>query len=90
LHELWALLNFLLPSVFDSAEEFDALFTVTTGGEGKAEIESSVLTKLHKILRPFLLRRLKVDVATVRKVFSHPEVYLCLFCSLYLIACVHM
>jgi SNF2 family DNA or RNA helicase len=28
LHELWALLNFLLPKLFDSAAEFDALFTV--------------------------------------------------------------
>jgi hypothetical protein len=25
---LWALLNFLLPTLFDSAAEFDALFTV--------------------------------------------------------------
>ena len=26
LHELWALLNFLLPDVFDSAETFDQWF----------------------------------------------------------------
>lgn len=33
LHELWALLNFLLPAVFDSAAEFDALFSVSSGSD---------------------------------------------------------
>ncbi len=32
LHELWALLNFLLPTIFSSSEEFDAMFSnVETG-----------------------------------------------------------
>lgn len=35
---------------------FHSLFSAT------GEIESTILQKLHKILRPFLLRRLKVDV----------------------------
>jgi SWI/SNF-related matrix-associated actin-dependent regulator of chromatin subfamily A member 5 len=64
LHELWALLNFLLPTLFDSAAEFDELFTVNAATGAASEIESDVLAKLHKILRPFLLRRLKTDVAT--------------------------
>jgi len=54
LHELWALLNFLLPDEFHSADEFNEFFS-----EGDT---SAVTTKLHKILRPFLLRRLKADV----------------------------
>jgi len=29
LHELWALLNFLLPAFFASAEQFDSWFVVT-------------------------------------------------------------
>jgi SWI/SNF-related matrix-associated actin-dependent regulator of chromatin subfamily A member 5 len=58
LHELWALLNFLLPEVFDNAEIFDNFFSVT----GNEEMEAGVVSKLHGILRPFLLRRLKKDV----------------------------
>lgn len=59
LHELWALLNFLLPDVFSSSEDFDNWFKLEgSDAEGNAE----VVQKLHKILRPFLLRRLKADV----------------------------
>ncbi|KAG2523912.1 hypothetical protein JM18_004735 [Phytophthora kernoviae] len=57
LHELWALLNFLLPDIFSDAEDFDAWFNVD-GEEG----QENVIKKLHTILRPFLLRRLKADV----------------------------
>jgi SNF2 family DNA or RNA helicase len=28
LHELWALLNFLLPQIFKNSEQFDAMFQV--------------------------------------------------------------
>uniref|UniRef100_A0A7S4BGX6 Uncharacterized protein n=1 Tax=Chrysotila carterae TaxID=13221 RepID=A0A7S4BGX6_CHRCT len=56
LHELWAMLNFLLPDVFSSAVQFDDWFDP---GEGQSD---DVLHQLHKILRPFLLRRLKADV----------------------------
>lgn len=59
LHELWALLNFLLPEVFASAEAFDEWFQVGTGDKEK---EAEVVEQLHKVLRPFLLRRLKADV----------------------------
>lgn len=55
LHELWALLNYLLPTLFTSSEEFDAMFAP----EG---MKDQVLKSLHKILRPFMLRRLKKDV----------------------------
>ncbi|KAL6767714.1 hypothetical protein ACKKBF_B36355 [Auxenochlorella protothecoides x Auxenochlorella symbiontica] len=58
LHELWALLNFLLPEVFSSAEKFDEWFQIGAGREAEAE----VVQQLHKVLRPFLLRRLKSDV----------------------------
>lgn len=57
LHELWALLNFLLPEVFGSSDDFDQWFDIK-GTTDPAE----VIQKLHKILRPFLLRRLKSDV----------------------------
>uniref|UniRef100_A0A7S2WPA6 Uncharacterized protein n=2 Tax=Rhizochromulina marina TaxID=1034831 RepID=A0A7S2WPA6_9STRA len=57
LHELWALLNFLLPDVFGSADDFDEWFSM--GGE---EARENVIRKLHTVLRPFMLRRVKADV----------------------------
>ncbi|XP_008796216.1 ISWI chromatin-remodeling complex ATPase CHR11 [Phoenix dactylifera] len=57
LHELWSLLNFLLPEIFSSAETFDAWFQIS--GEND---QQEVVQQLHKVLHPFLLRRLKSDV----------------------------
>ena len=57
LHELWALLNFLLPDLFTSAEDFDAWFN-TNSCLG----DNSLVQRLHAVLRPFLLRRIKADV----------------------------
>ena len=75
LHELWALLNFLLPDVFSDVADFDAWFGGQTGGasidqadsqqmsaEAKESEKDSVVKQLHKVLRPFLLRRVKADV----------------------------
>eukprot|EP00798_Chlamydomonas_sp_ICE-L_P028324 gene28324-31441_t len=59
LHELWALLNFLLPEVFHSSEKFEEWFSLGDGGKEK---EAEVVQQLHKVLRPFLLRRIKSDV----------------------------
>ncbi|KAL7981992.1 hypothetical protein Chor_001049 [Crotalus horridus] len=57
LHELWALLNFLLPDVFNSAEDFDSWFdTNNCLGDQK------LVERLHMVLRPFLLRRIKAEV----------------------------
>ena len=60
LHELWALLNFLLPDIFSSAEQFDEWFDLEIDDE---EAKKNMISQLHKILRPFMLRRLKADVA---------------------------
>jgi len=56
LHELWALLNFLLPDVFGDSAAFDDWFS------GQDEDSDTVVQQLHKVLRPFLLRRVKADV----------------------------
>jgi len=58
LHELWALLNFLLPDIFGNAEQFDQWFN-TTDAEGQL----NVIRKLHTVLNPFMIRRVKKDVA---------------------------
>ena len=59
LHELWALLNFLVPDVFASAEQFDEWFNLDIDD---ADEKNKLISQLHKILRPFMLRRLKADV----------------------------
>lgn len=60
LHELWALLNFILPDVFGDSDAFDLWFTA--GDEQTDLTEDSVVAQLHKVLKPFLLRRIKMDV----------------------------
>lgn len=69
LPELWALLNFVLPKIFNSVKSFDEWFNTpfaNTGGSEKIELSEEesllVIRRLHKVLRPFLLRRLKKDV----------------------------
>ena len=66
LHELWSLLNFLLPEIFSSADAFDEMFDLQ-GNEDENEAEKEkrnkqVIEQLHRILRPFLLRRIKKEV----------------------------
>ncbi|KAM5467950.1 chromatin remodeling complex Adenosinetriphosphatase [Microsporum audouinii] len=56
LHELWALLNFLLPDVFGDSEAFDQWFS------NQEADQDTVVQQLHRVLRPFLLRRVKSDV----------------------------
>lgn len=69
LPELWALLNFVLPKIFNSVKSFDEWFNApfaNTGTQEKMEMNEEeallVIKRLHKVLRPFLLRRLKKDV----------------------------
>lgn len=69
LTELWAMLNFVLPNIFKSVKSFDEWFNTpfaNTGGQDKMELTEEeqllVIRRLHKVLRPFLLRRLKKDV----------------------------
>ncbi|KAJ1746419.1 ATP-dependent DNA helicase Snf21, partial [Coemansia sp. RSA 990] len=69
LPELWALLNFVLPNIFSSAQNFDEWFNApfaNAGGQDRIELNEEeqllIIRRLHKVLRPFLLRRLKKDV----------------------------
>ncbi|RIA95415.1 SNF2 family N-terminal domain-containing protein [Glomus cerebriforme] len=69
LAELWSLLNFLLPDIFDDLDSFQDWFDFSMlheqGGESRIlanEQSDEVITNLHKILKPFLLRRIKSDV----------------------------
>lgn len=73
--ELWALMHFLMPHVFASRKEFSYWFQnplalmvengsdPTQSGENGVENGKDLVTQLHGIIRPFVLRRLKKDVA---------------------------
>ncbi|SPN99701.1 related to proliferation associated SNF2-like protein [Cephalotrichum gorgonifer] len=68
--ELWSLLHFLLPSVFQDWEAFDSWFDFTdledeTGMESfiTDENKHELMSKIHVVLQPLMLRRVKADVA---------------------------
>lgn len=64
LMELWSLMHFLMPHVFQSHREFKEWFSNPLTGmiEGSQEYNEGLVRRLHKVLRPFLLRRIKLDV----------------------------
>eukprot|EP01022_Parablepharisma_sp_SALTPOND_P021984 TRINITY_DN43_c9_g1_i1.p1 TRINITY_DN43_c9_g1~~TRINITY_DN43_c9_g1_i1.p1 ORF type:complete len:1498 (-),score=197.37 TRINITY_DN43_c9_g1_i1:969-5462(-) len=69
LSELWALLNFLLPKIFASCEDFEKWFNRPFSKYGvekdvplNEEERLLVINRLHQVLRPFLLRRMKKEV----------------------------
>ncbi|XP_053663949.1 chromatin-remodeling ATPase INO80 [Anopheles marshallii] len=62
--ELWALLHFIMPTLFDSHEEFNEWFSkdIESHAENKTGIDEKQISRLHMILKPFMLRRIKKDV----------------------------
>ncbi|CAH8435177.1 unnamed protein product [Schistosoma turkestanicum] len=85
MQELWALLHFIMPTLFDSHDEFANWFsrdiesqasaTARTGGGGSitgsssgagslitSKLNENQLSRLHLILKPFMLRRTKTEV----------------------------
>ncbi|KAH7649832.1 brahma like with a HSA domain [Cryptosporidium bovis] len=81
LQEVWALLNYLMPSIFNSSDTFQQWFneplssikSTSRNGPGSdsgivpldisEEEQLLIVDRLHKVLRPFLLRREKIQVA---------------------------
>ncbi|KAJ2481330.1 swr1 complex component [Coemansia sp. RSA 2131] len=68
LMELWSLLYFLMPHGFAEMDRFREWFSqplekLLQGPDASSEAEArSAVTKLHTVLRPYMLRRLKCDV----------------------------
>ncbi|ALC46988.1 Etl1, partial [Drosophila busckii] len=62
--ELWALLHFIMPTLFDSHDEFNEWFSkdIESHAENKTGIDELQISRLHMILKPFMLRRIKKDV----------------------------
>ncbi|CAI4229134.1 unnamed protein product [Auanema sp. JU1783] len=64
LMELWSLMHFLMPAIFASHDDFKDWFSNPLTGmmEGSVEYNAPLVQRLHKVLRPFILRRLKSEV----------------------------
>ncbi|KAJ2765548.1 putative DNA helicase ino80, partial [Coemansia nantahalensis] len=64
MQELWALLHFIMPTLFDSHEEFSEWFSrdIEAHAENRAMLNKHQLHRLHVILKPFMLRRIKSHV----------------------------
>ncbi|KAG7099337.1 hypothetical protein E1B28_001194 [Marasmius oreades] len=65
MQELWALLHFIMPSLFDSHDEFNEWFSkdIENAAENKgSKLNEHQLRRLHMILKPFMLRRVKKHV----------------------------
>ena len=91
--ELWSLLHFVMPTLFDNHEEFDDWFSkdiesrlvvryylffqlfvdftlkkqfdkffLNFSAESKSQVDEKQITRLHTLLKPFMLRRIKKDV----------------------------
>ena len=61
------MLNFLLPEIFSSSDDFDEWFNLGQTDEAMTEAEKEkrnkqIIEQLHRILKPFLLRRIKKEV----------------------------
>jgi len=64
--ELWALLHFIMPTLFDNHQEFADWFSkdIESHAENKASnVNQHQLHRLYLVLKPFMLRREKKDVA---------------------------
>ncbi|GMM54755.1 chromatin-remodeling ATPase [Maudiozyma humilis] len=64
MQELWALLHFIMPSLFDSHDEFSEWFSkdIESHAESNTKLNQQQLRRLHMILKPFMLRRIKKNV----------------------------
>ncbi|PIA13768.1 hypothetical protein COEREDRAFT_11048 [Coemansia reversa NRRL 1564] len=64
MQELWALLHFIMPTLFDSHEEFSEWFSrdIEAHAENRSMLNKHQLFRLHMILKPFMLRRNKRHV----------------------------
>ncbi|KAL1355473.1 hypothetical protein HN51_007516 [Arachis hypogaea] len=66
LQELWSLLNFLLPSIFNSVQNFEDWFNAPFADRVDVSLTDEeqllIIRRLHQVIRPFILRRKKDEV----------------------------
>ncbi|KAG5236531.1 ATP-dependent DNA helicase [Salix suchowensis] len=66
LQELWSLLNFLLPHIFNSEDKFEEWFNAPFADRCEVSLTDEeqllIIRRLHNVIRPFILRRKKNEV----------------------------
>ncbi|XWS39338.1 hypothetical protein CRYUN_Cryun18bG0043400 [Craigia yunnanensis] len=66
LQELWSLLNFLLPNIFNSVQNFEEWFNAPFADRSDVSLTDEeqllIIRRLHHVIRPFILRRKKDEV----------------------------
>ena len=62
--ELWALLHFIMPKLFDSHEQFQEWFSkdIEAHSQDQKALDQHQVQRLRAILTPFMLRRIKLEV----------------------------
>lgn len=68
IHELWALLNFIVPDFFSNSEKFEDYVL-------NADKEEKSIEKLRNVLQLFFLRREKIDVEKSLMAKKHVNIY---------------
>lgn len=51
-----------MPKLFESQDDFTSLFQVGEDQKNVPQEQEKVIKQIHRLLKPFMLRRLKVDV----------------------------
>jgi SNF2 family DNA or RNA helicase len=66
LRELWSLLNFIMPDIFDDRDLFDqieeGINTYSEDQNQKFEKQCNIAKKFHGLIRPFIMRRTKKEI----------------------------
>jgi hypothetical protein len=85
-----------MPTMFDSHEEFSEWFSkdIESHAERKSALDENQLSRLHMILKPFMLRRIKKDVehemaekVTTAAISQHDGVTSCRLRYIYHVVC---
>ena len=70
LHELWCLLNYLVPELFTSSDPFDDAFDLAHD-----KVDKEMLNKAHTVLKLFMLRRMKTEVEKLMPKKTEIQIY---------------
>lgn len=63
-----------MPVLFESSEDFNNLFIVNESEKEDPKNQEKIIKQIHRLLKPFMLRRLKVDVE--RNLPTKKEIYM--------------
>lgn len=79
---MWSLLEFLVPDVFTTSQPFAEAFDLT-----RNVVDPVKLSQAHRVLKLFMLRRLKVEVEKLmpKKIETKVRLFACFCFSVYML-----